>query len=378
MEQAIKQNDIYSAVKFIKGAIQQTRYRVMRSANKEALALYYSVGGYLVSSIESAKWGDKVIESISEQLQQELPGLRGFSKTSIKKMRIFYTGWKDIFGSLATNLTSSYIEGWHTESYKFVSKDSEISPLSTDQFDVETLDAFLTVQFTHHYELLVRTSTLDERLFYIRRIAKEFWSVDKLKYNIAERLYEKEGSMPNNFARTLTDEELKCKALKAFRRNYKLDFIDIDDPDEWDERRVEQNIVLNIKKFIMALGSDFSFIGNQYRLIVDEQEYFIDLLFFSRRLRCLVALELKWTDFRPEYVGKMNFYLSALDDLVRLPGENPSIGIILCRGQKQKTVEYALRDTNKPMGVATYRAANELPNEYSQALEGLEGLKELL
>lgn len=136
--------------------------------------------------------------------------------------------------------------------------------------------------------------------------------------------------------------------------------------------------MLNIKKFIMALGSDFSFIGNQYRLIVDEKEYFIDLLFFSRRLRCLIAFELKWTDFRPEYVGKMNFYLSALDDLIRLPEENPSIGIILCRGQKQKTVEYALRDTNKPMGVATYRAANELPDEYSRALEGLEGLKELL
>lgn len=202
MEQAIKQNDIYSAVKFIKGAIQQTRYRVMRSANKEALALYYSVGGYLVSSIEAAKWGDKVIESISEQLQQELPGLRGFSKTSIKKMRVFYTGWKDIFGSLVTNLPSSSMEGWHTDSYKFVSKDSEISPLSTDQFDVETLDAFLTVQFTHHYELLVRTSTLDERLFYIRRIAKEFWSVDKLKYNIG-CYYRAANELPNEYSQAL-------------------------------------------------------------------------------------------------------------------------------------------------------------------------------
>lgn len=128
----------------------------------------------------------------------------------------------------------------------------------------------------------------------------------------------------------------------------------------------------------MALGSDFSFVGNQYRLIVDEKEYFIDLLFFNRRLKCLVAIELKWTEFLPEFVGKMNFYLSVLDDLVRLPNENPSIGIILCRGQKQKTVEYALRDTRKPTGVATYSAANELPEEYGQVLGRLEELKELM
>lgn len=118
--------------------------------------------------------------------------------------------------------------------------------------------------------------------------------------------------------------------------------------------------------------------GNQYRLIIDEQEYFIDLLFYNRRLKSLVAIELKWTDFKPEYVGKMNFYLSALDDMVKLPDENPSIGIILCRGQKQKTVEYALRDTNKPMGVATYRGANELPKEYEKNLKLLDGLKDLI
>lgn len=377
MEQTIKQNDIYSAVKYIKEAIMQARYRVMHNANREALALYYSVGGYLMSSVEQAQWGDKVVEAISEQLQQELPGLRGFSKANIKKMRIFYDKWKDIFGSLSTNQIA-HTGGWVIEPQKSDNQHFVIGSLTTNQFDKDTLDAFLTVQFTHHYVILTHTDTLEERLYYIRRIAKEFWSVDKLKYNLAEHLYEKEGSMPNNFIRTLTDNDQKDKARKAFRKNYKLDFIEINDPDEWDERRVEQSIVLNIKKFIMALGRDFSFIGNQYRLIVDEKEYFIDLLFFSRRLRSLVAIELKWTDFRPEYVGKMNFYLSALDDMVRLPYENPSIGIILCRGQKQRTVEYALRDTNKPMGVATYRAANELPEEYCQALEGLEGLKELL
>ena len=257
-------------------------------------------------------------------------------------------------------------------------EDVVIGQLITDQFDKATLEAFLTVQFTHHYEILRRSESINERLFYIRRVASEFWSVDKLKYNIREQLYLKEGTMPNNFAVTLSDDEQKQKAMRAFRKNYKLDFIEIDDVDEWGEHKVEVKIVENIKRFIMALGADFSYMGNQYRLIVDDKEYFIDLLFFNRRLRCLVAIELKWTEFLPEYVGKMNFYLSALDDLVRLPNENPSIGIILCRGQKQRTVEYALRDTRKPMGVATYRAANELPEEYGEVLGGLEGLKELM
>ena len=240
------------------------------------------------------------------------------------------------------------------------------------------MDAFLTVQFSHHYEILQRAETLEERLFYIYKVATEFWSVDKLKYSIREQLYLKEGTMPNNFAVTLINSEQKQKAMKSFRKNYKLDFIEIDDVDEWDEHKVEAKIVENIKRFIMALGGDFSYMGNQYRLIVDDKEYFIDLLFYNRRLKCLVAIELKWTEFLPEYVGKMNFYLSALDDLVRLPDENPSIGIILCRGQKQRTVEYALRDTRKPMGVATYRAANELPEEYCKVLRRLEELKELI
>ena len=199
-----------------------------------------------------------------------------------------------------------------------------------------------------------------------------------MKYSMREQLYLKEGTMPNNFAVTLTNSEQKQKAMKSFRKNYKLDFIEIDDVDEWDEHKVEAKIVENIKRFIMALGGDFSYMGNQYRLIVDDKEYFIDLLFYNRRLKCLVAIELKWTEFLPEYVGKMNFYLSALDDLVRLPDENPSIGIILCRGHKQRTVEYALRDTRKPMGVATYRAANELPEEYCKVLRRLEELKELI
>lgn len=366
-------SQISEAVATIKSAILQTRYRIATHANSEVLSLYYCVGGYVSQNIESAKWGDKILDAISAQLQQEMPGLKGFSKSNIKKMRRFYEEWEPIFGSLAMNPIDNFdINSSRTRSIV------SIGSLSTNQLDKNTIHDFLTVQFTHHYTIIANSKSLNERLFYIHRIATEFWSVEKLRYYLAEQLYQKEGNIPNNFDTTLQDQSQSEQALRAFRRNYKLEFIHIDDPDEWDELRVEGEIVSNIKKFIMALGCDFSFMGNQFRLIVDQQEYYIDLLFFNRRLHCLVAIDLKWTDFKPEYVGKMNFYLSALDDLVRLPDEKPSIGIILCRGQKQKTVEYALRDTNKPMGVATYRAANELPDEYVIALKDLEGLKEIL
>lgn len=368
---------IKDAVIAIKDALLQTRYNIMQHANKEMLALYYSVGEYLSHRTVETGWGGKVLESISKQLQQEMPGLRGFSGMSLKKMRRFYEEWQSIFGSLSkpkiqvNNIRCPFIASDKINQIP-------IGSLSTTQLDQQALEDFLTVQFTHHYEILLNTNTIEERLFYIHRIATEFWSVEKLRYNLKEHLYEREGTIPNNFDRTLSEPDYRIKATKAFRKNYKLDFIEIEDPDEWDEHRVENSIVSNIKNFIMALGFDFSFMGNQYRLIIDEQEYFIDLLFYNRRLKSLVAIELKWTDFKPEYVGKMNFYLSALDDMVKLPDENPSIGIILCRGQKQKTVEYALRDTNKPMGVATYRGANELPKEYEKNLKLLDGLKDLI
>ena len=184
--------------------------------------------------------------------------------------------------------------------------------------------------------------------------------------------------MPNNFALTITNPELRQRALNSFKDEYFLDFVNIEDPDEMDERVLEQQIVRNIKNFIMALGRDFSFVGNQYRLVVDEKEYFIDLLFFNRRLQSLVAIELKRGDFKPEYAGKLNFYLSALDEYVKLPNENPSIGIILCKDKNSKTVEFAFRDINKPMGVASYKTSSELPREYRGILPDPDELRKLM
>jgi RecB family endonuclease NucS len=184
--------------------------------------------------------------------------------------------------------------------------------------------------------------------------------------------------MQNNFALTISNLDLRGRALRSFKDEYLLDYINIEDPDEIDERVFEHEIVLNIKNFIMTMGNDFSFMGNQYRLVVAEKEYFIDLLFFNRRLQSLVAIELKRGEFKPEYAGKLNFYLSALDEYVKLPHENPSIGIILCKDKNRKTVEFAFRDINKPMGVATYKISHKLPKEYHGLLPEPETLLKLM
>lgn len=379
MEQIIQSN-YTEAVKAIKAAILQSRYQAVRFINREALTLYYAVGKY-ISENSRNNWGQGAIAAISKQLQQELPGLRGFSETAMKRMRTFYETWKSVFSNRPSTMDEIYTAATHSiEIVPMLSNNQPliIRPLTTDELSDEDLKSFLSVPFTHHYEIAIKCSDLKERLFYIERAAKEIWSVEKLQYNLKADLYHNQGTMPNNFDRTIPQDKLQQLATKAFRDEYQLDFITIDDPDAMDEKQVEEAIVQNIRKFIMALGSDFSFMGNQYRLVVDDKEYFVDLLFFNRRLQSLVAIELKWTEFKPEHVGQLNFYLSALDDLVRLPNENPSVGIILCKGKSEKTVEYALRDTTKPMGVATYRAANELPKEYQQALAQLENLKELM
>lgn len=370
MKQDIVSSEYLHAVKAIKQAILESRYRAAKLVNKELLSLYYWVGNYVSVHSRVDAWNTNAIASIAKMLQQELPGLTGFSETNIKNMRIFYEAWGSV---LNRQLTAAELE-----------KPLDFSALQNRQLVAADLDAydfecFLSVGFTNHREILRKTFSLEERLFYIRRCAKEFWSKDTLKYHLAENLYKKEGSIQQtNFNKTLDNSVFKQRALQSFKDEYLLDFINIEDPELVDEREIEQGIIQNIKNFIMAFGPDFAFMGNQYRLEVSGQEFVIDLLFFSRRLKSLVAFELKRGDFKPEYTGKMNFYLAALDKYVKLPEENPSIGIILCKTKNEEIVELSFSDTTKPMGVATYRTSNELPQPLRDALPDMEELKKLI
>jgi len=360
------------AVKEIKNAILQSRYRAAHMANAELLTLNYSIGRYVSENTRSGKWGTGAIEVISKQLQQELPGVRGYSASNIRYMRIFYEEWSPV------------LEANHHFSSDDLDRDFNvlvIHHLASDEFNAYDISAFLRVGFTHHREILAKAKSPNERWYYIKKCAAEFWSVDSLKYHLANKDYEKYGAMPNNFTLTIPDEKQASRAVQSFKDEYLLDFINIEDetdPELIDEPVLHAEIVGNIRKFIMSMGVGFCWIGSKYRIIVDEEECFVDLQLYCRPLRCLVAIELKQGAFKPAYLGQLNYYLSALDEYVKLPEENPSIGIILCREAKKTKVEFAVRDFNKPMGVATYKFGKGMPDQYKSLIPVVNGIKQII
>ncbi len=332
-------------VQDLKQNIVRSRYIAARLANQEQLKLYFKTGQMLSEKINAENWGAKVIEQIALDLEQQLPGLKGFSASSLKRMRQFF----DVYGGF------------------------EIGPSVMGQFQT----SFYSISFTHHNRILEKCSGESERLFYIIQSAEQFWSVRELERQINANLFKHQGNMPHNFNKTLP-ENIKSKALEVFKDEYLIDFVNINEED--DEGVLENEIVNNIRKFIMSMGKGYSFIGNQYKLEVNSQDFFVDLLFYNRHLQCLVAIELKRKKFKPEYAGQLNFYLNVLDDKVKLPHENPSIGIVLCKQKDNMVVDYAIKSIDKAMSVGTYThyQAHTVPENMKEFLPDAEALGKML
>ena len=352
-------------IRSLKQEIINSRYQAARLANREQLSLYYKTGGMLSEKVKAQKWGTKVLEQIAVDLQNNLPGLKGFSFTNLKKMRQFYEAYPE----LAIRPSATAQMG-NADLMAGLVGGSEIGPLATTQLEV-----FWSISFTHHILLLNRCKNVEERVFYIEHSATQFWSVAVMEHQIDADLFKKQGKLPNNFDSTLT-ESLKPSALKVFKDEYLLDFIAGDELD--DERHIEQQVVLNIRNFILQMGKGFCFIGNQYRLEVDGDEFFIDLLFFNRHLQCLVAFELKKGKFKPADAGQLNFYLNVLDEKVKLQQENSSIGIVLCKEKNNTVVEFAIKSFDKAMGVATYKTSKQTPVQMKGILPDTDELGRLL
>ena len=358
------------AIHALKSAILKSRYKVATLANKELLSLYFGIGQFISDNTGKGFWGKGALEQISNRLVQELPGLKGFSSSNLKRMRIFFEEWKNLFQfrPLLTDELQIAIN------QLYVSNKSEFEELSEQK-----INYFFLVSFTHHSEIIAKAKSIEERFYYIEKAATEYWTVDSLRTHLKNNSFLKDKiHLPNNFDKTISNSDFRSKAMQSFKDEYLLDFVNIEDPDDVDEREIENEIIRNIKKFIMALGSDFSFIGNQFRLIIDNEEFFIDLLFFNRKLKSLVEIDIKKGKFKAEYLGKMNLYLSLLDENIKQIHENPSIGIILCKEKNNKIVEFSFRDFMKPMGVSTYITSVELPNEYKNILPDADSLKNLM
>lgn len=373
----------FEAVETIKTAILKSQSRSAKYTNVEMLSLYYAIGSYVSGNSREGTWGTGAIDEISARLREELPGLRGFSSRNIKLMRQFFEAWQpylqtnaDFFKGSNSAATAAELEQTNDTGLSILQK---LLPTAT----VFPMKAFMEISFTHHMEILYKTKELDERLFYIRECAAGHWSKTALRTRLKENLYQHKGALTNNFSMTLPDDKQYLKAIRTFKDEYFLDFInteelDLTDPQDLDERVLEKEIIGNIRNFIQCLGSGFCFVGNQHRIEVDGEEFFADLLFFQRDLKALVVIELKKGKFKPSYLGQLNFYLSALDEKERKNGENPAIGILLCREANKSVVELAIRDYSKPMGVATYRTADELPVSYKVLAPIIEEVPKML
>lgn len=393
------------AVEAIKTAILQGQYEAAKDVNRVQLAVYFAIGKYLSQNTRKNVWGTGALKKISEQLRKELPGLRGYSETQLKDMRRFYEAWTLLDGDkscvednsavatvemLPVNSAVATVQLESTNSAVVTAQLQEtenqidiyhtITIPNIAEFPVED---FFKVPFTHHSRLILLCKDMDARYYYIHRTAEERLSVEALERIIKQQAFEKQGQIPNNFSNTIPSSSLVRKAVMMFKDSYLLNFINVEeigerDKEDVDERVMEQQIVQNIKKFILTFGKDFAFIGNQYHLEVYGVEFFPDLLFFNRELNALVVIELKTGEFKSSYLGQLMTYLRILDDHVKKPHENPSIGIVLCKSSNKEFVEYVIQDYHKPMGVATYKTMAEMPEDLKKALPDIDELRKLL
>ena len=349
------------------------------AVNEKQLLLYYGIGKYISENSRKGFWGKSAIDAISKQLEEELPGLRGFSARNLRYMRTFYEEWSlldqandrspaDDSNLLAPAGAETEIAIWHPS----VPKQSDFP-----------IVAFFSIGFSHHRTILSKVKDFDERLFYIRRCAEERLSRERLEECIAADDFHHQGKLPNNFLKTLPVSEQALRAICTFKDEYLLDYINVEelearDKQDVDERVLENAIIHNIKNFILTFGKDFAFVRNQYHLDAFGEDQYIDLLFFNRTLNCLVAVELKNGKFKTSYLGQLQGYLSILDGFERKPHENPSSGLILCKDMNKSFVDYVIQDYSKPMGVATYKTSKDMSDELREALPNVEDLKRLL
>lgn len=378
--------NITSAVNVIKTAILQSQTHAAKAVNQEMLALYFGIGRFISANTRNRNWGKGVLARISERLRSELPGLRGFGESSLKNMRLFYEAWNFIesnspigIGEL-TDKTTIAVE----DSSNLCNNETDtIRQLQLTNLPDFPLTEFLSISFTHHVRILENAKVLEERLFYIRYCYNYKPAADDVRNIIKKKdLYNHQEKLPNNFLTTIPDYKQAFHSMQMFKDEYLLDFINVEEigmrDEEIDERVIEQNIVHNVKNFIMTFGKGFAFIGNQVHYDKLGHDHWIDLLFYNRDLRRTVVFELKKGNFKVAYLAQLSSYLRILNDDDRREGENAPIGIILCKNMDKEYVNYIMQDFRQPMGVATYKTADEVEPDVLKLLPPKEELIKLI
>ena len=373
------------AVNLLKTAILQSQARAANAVNQEQLALYYGVGRFLSLNTRNKNWGAGMIKSISQRLRSEIPGLRGFGETNLRNMRLFYEAWSGIESNSSVmtdelNVTTSNAAGCDTQILDTdIDTIHQLRLMNLDKFPAVS---FLSISFTHHMVILTHAKEWDERLFYIQYAFDRKLSIEELEKVLKKDLYHHQGQIPNNFLDTIPEYKQAYRAIQMFKDEYLLDFINVEElgmrDEDIDERVIEQSIVHNVKNFIMTFGKGFTFNGSQVHYDKFGHDHWIDLLFYNRDLRRLVVFELKKGKFKTSYLGQLSSYLRILNDDDRREGEEPPIGIILCKSADKSYVEYVMQDFRQPMGVATYKTSDEMDAKLLEVLPSKEQLEKLL
>jgi len=333
----------------IKSRIQAAQIKAALSVNRELIELYWDIGGSIVKRQRKEGWGKSIVEKLSRDIKKEFPDITGFSVQNIWYMRAFYIAWTEKL----TNLQQPVGD-----------LDSEI-----------LLQVVGEIPWGHNIQLVSKVKDPMQRLWYARKTIEFGWSRSVLVHQIESGLYSRQGKAVTNFPDTLPAAQSDL-AKQLLKDPYHLDFLSIG-PDVT-ERQLEMGLLVRLKNFLLELGKGFAFVGNQVRLEVGGKDFYLDLLFYHLHLRCYVVIDLKVEEFKPEFAGKMNFYLAAVDDLVRHPDDNPSIGLILCKEKNRIVVEFALKTSKHPVGVAEYEITNRLPKKYQAELPTPKELREQL
>ncbi len=327
-------SEYYIWIDQIKAKIHSTRTKIALSANSELLHLYWEIGKEIVAKQNKSGWGSKIIEKMAIDLKHEFPEIKGFSRRNIYAMRQWYLLYSQKF---------------------------EILPQVVAQ-----------IPWGQNRLIISKTKNVNEALFYAQKTLKNSWSRDILEVHIEDKLYQRQGKAITNFDDTIPENQHNT-VKNVLKDPYYFDFLGLEN--DALEKTIENELTKHITEFLLELGKGFAYVGNQYKIEISETDYYIDLLFYHLDLRCFVVVELKAGKFKPEYAGKLNFYLSAVDSILKKETDNPSIGILLCKKKDKIEAEYALRDLNKPLGISEYRLTESIPNDLRTKLPSIEDIE---
>ena len=381
----INTEDYIIWLKDIKSRIHQSQIKAAVKINTEMLNMYWDLGEMIIKKQSETKWGDGLIDQLSKDLNSEFPSMKGFSYRNlsyIRKWVLFYTNIDYSFvPQLVAELNQKYpqiVKQLQLIDNNKLIKVSQVVRLNTGEKKNKLLivpQLVALIPWGHNREIITKCRDIKEALFYVTETIKNNWSRAVLVHQIESGLYLRQGKAITNFELTLPKPQSDL-AREIIKDPYNLDFITL--APEARERDLENALIENLTKFLLELGAGFAFLGKQYHLEISGKDFYIDLLFYHIKLRCFIVIDLKIDEFKPDYAGNINFYLSAIDDILKTDMDNPSVGIILCKSKDKIIVEYALRDIKKPIGVSEYRLTNILPDNLKDSLPNIEELEKEL